>query len=241
VKAKSAFETLIARCVPLHADIVNDDHYIASTDLIRANSVSAKFFSDHWTRMEWLQRGWINGCVDRYGRASSLVKDRYTDIVCANNLPELREHYDLLHATISTLSKSDLSANFKIQEVIARYKRYPIHQVLLDAVRFYDEQKITDQIADEAFRSACKVAYDLWNLLEIDAQLSDWGRLQISWDASGKKRKPTEIDPYNFPIEHDKDAASYWECKTPYILAHRDELLLLLIYKLTLVHMSMVF
>jgi hypothetical protein len=31
VKAKSAFETLIARCVPLHAEIVNDDQYIAGT------------------------------------------------------------------------------------------------------------------------------------------------------------------------------------------------------------------
>jgi Restriction endonuclease len=225
VNAKSAFETLIARCVPLHAEIENDDGYIANTDLIRANSVSAKFFSDHWTRLEWLQRGWVNACADRYRRAVSLIKDRYTDIVRANNLPELREHYDLLRATISTLSKNDLSANSKIQEVIARYKTYPISQVLLDAFRFEDEQKLTDQVAEKALRSAWAVAHCLWCLQEIDAQLSDWGRLQISWDTSGKKSRPIEIDPYNFPIEHDKDAASYWECKVPYILAHRDALL----------------
>jgi hypothetical protein len=63
VKAKSAFETLMARCKQLHAEIVNSDTYF-SADLVRAYSVTPKAFSEHWTRTEWLQNGWVAACRD---------------------------------------------------------------------------------------------------------------------------------------------------------------------------------
>jgi hypothetical protein len=225
IEVRSAFGTLIARCAPLQAEIIRDDSYIDSPDLIRAHSVSEKLFSDHWTRLEWLQRGWINACGERHRRAAGLVKERLADILYASQMPELRKHYDLLHATISTLSKSDLPISSKIREVIARYKNGSIRSLLVEGIAFADEQTSLDAKAELAFRRATEVAFELWHLLEIDPTLSDWGRRQISWDSFGKDSEAVEIDPQNFPIEQDKDAALYWECKRPEILAHRNQLL----------------
>jgi hypothetical protein len=225
VKAKSAFETLISRCVSLHAEIVNDDRYIASTDLIRANSVSPKFFSDHWTRMEWLQRGWIGACTIRYDMAISLVRETHADLIYVNNKPELLKHYGLLRSTISTLCNGELSSSAKIQEVITGYKRGRITDLLVEGIAFEDELASLDAEDSRALQSARAVAFALWHLLEIDAELSDWGRRQITWQNFGKEIEPVEIDPLNFPIEQDKDAAIYWESKHPEILSHQGQLL----------------
>lgn len=61
--------------------------------------------------------------------------------------------------------------------------------------------------------------------LLLDAELSDWGRRQISWDTQGKESEAVAIDPLNFAIKQDKDAASYWEDKRPRILAHGNQVL----------------
>src|SRR5262249_11147397 len=161
---------LTARCPGVHAEIVNSDTYLVSPDLIRANSVSVKFFSDHWTRIEWLQRGWINSCAERYRRVFSLVKERQADLAYANNMPELRESYDLLYATVATLSNGKLSTNAKIQEAIARYKSGNITNLMVEGIAFADEQTSIDAEALQAFGSALEVALELWSLLEIDAE-----------------------------------------------------------------------
>jgi hypothetical protein len=224
-KSKSALEDLMIRCARAHTEIMQSDAHFVCTDLIRASSVTPKLCGEDWTRTEWLQQGWLNACASRYRRAVSLVKERQADLSYVSKMPELGTYYDLLQATISTLSRSGLSTSAKIQEVITRYKSRPISDLLVEGIAFADEQKLLSAEASQAFRSARQVEFELWNLLELDAELSNWGKQQISWASFGKEPVPVEIDVANFQIDQDKDAALYWECKRPEILAHRNQVL----------------
>ena len=226
-EGRLAFKQLLARCTTSHnADFVHSDlySYIIDADLIRASSVSEKVFSAHWSRIEWLQQGWINACVRRYGIVASMVKANYPDIIYANDTLDLRK-YDLLHATISTLSKNELSTSSKIKKVIGQYKTGSIIAFLREAIACKEELTWHDAKALQAFSNARMVAYELWNLLEIDPERSDWGRLQISYDTSSRESVSIELDPSNFPIEQDRDATLYWGSKHPTILLNRNQVL----------------
>jgi len=88
-EARSAFRELIARCAALQAKIIHDDLYSYNSDLISANSVSERWFSAHWTRLEWLQRGWINAYGERHAFTARLVKRQIHDLLFLSQLPEL--------------------------------------------------------------------------------------------------------------------------------------------------------
>jgi hypothetical protein len=223
-EAKSAFEALITRCASVHADIVCSDTCVISTDLIRADSLASKFSSDHWTRTEWLQNGWIVACRTRYPYVISLIKERQADLSYVAKMAELQTDYDLLHATFSILSDHDLSTSAKIHGVIAKYKSRPMADLLVEGLAFERDQ-LLDSGASQAFKRAMAVAFEIWQLLELDPELSDWGKRQFTWDLFGKKLASVELDSQNFPIEQDKEASDYWVQKCPSIIANRDQLL----------------
>jgi hypothetical protein len=153
-----------------------------------------------------------------------LIKERQADLGYVAKMAELQTEYDLLHATFSILSDNDLSAGAKIQEVIAKYKSRPITDLLVEGTAFENEQ-LLDSGASQAFKRAMEVAVEIWKLLELDPELSDWGKRQISWDMFGKKLASVEIDSQNFPIEQDKEANDYWIHKRSTIVVNRNQLL----------------
>jgi Restriction endonuclease len=230
VQAHSAFENLLMLCVKDNIEIAKTDSYISDVNLIRANGVSAKYFSTHWTRLEWLQRGWLNACALRSHDAISLIAGAKAEITTAYNLSFLRK-YDLLHEVLSILNDGTLSKSVKISQIIGKYKSLPIAQLLTESFALERDLESIGANVAVAMRRALVVAHEIWQLLELDAELSDWGRRQISWDtqisweALGEEITPVVIDPDNFPIEKDEEAASYWEHKRPTILACRDRFL----------------
>jgi len=223
-EAQSAFRELVALCARNHAEIVAMDSYIIDPNLVRANSVSVKYFAGHWTRLEWLQRGWIEACARRGHHVLSSIGDAKGEITNAFKLP-LVQKYGLLYEVLCTLNNSDLSKSAQVSEVIGKYKRLPINQLIKEVFALDRELSSIDRGDAVTIRRTFPVAYEIWNLLELDPELSDWGRLQISWDPLGREIAPATLDPYNFPIEKDEDAACYWERKKPNILANRDQLL----------------
>src|SRR5262249_54480522 len=61
-EANSPFEKLISMCKSTHQEIIAVDKYIVNADLVRAHSCTEKYFGDEWTRVEWLQQGWLEEC-----------------------------------------------------------------------------------------------------------------------------------------------------------------------------------
>jgi hypothetical protein len=226
-EAQSTFKDLIVLCARHHAEIAAADSYIFSTDLVRANSVSVKYFSKHWTRLEWLQRGWINECDCRSHDAILLISDAKDEITNAFKLPLVRK-FTLLYEVLCTLNSSHLSKNAQVSEVISKCKRFPLNQLCVELHAFDRELLLSSIHTGDAatIKSTFGVAFAIWNLLELDPELSDWGRLQISFDPQGKEIIPVTIDPYGFPIEKDEDAGCFWGEKLfRTMLSNRDRLL----------------
>jgi hypothetical protein len=223
-EAKSAFAHLLLLTQQGHSEIAKVDRYIFDPVLVRANSVSEKYFSKYWTRLEWLQRGWINACARRSYYCFPWIDEAKTEISTASQLPFLRR-FDLLYETISILNKTELSKSDRVTEILKNYKRRPIVELPVELVAFDRESSTINEDDALATRRAGVVAHEIWELLELDAELSDWGRCQISWDTLGEEIPPAVIDPNGFPIERDDEAASYWEWKRPGISPNRNRLL----------------
>jgi Restriction endonuclease len=223
VQAHSAFEKLLMLCIQNNIEIAKTDSYIGDANLIRANSVSAKHFSIHWTRLEWLQRGWINACASRSSYVSSRIDEAEADITRAFKLPLLRK-YDLIYDVLCTLSNKASSKSAQIRAILGKYKHFPITKLLFEIDALARELTSIEPGDAASIRKIGGVAYEIWHLLELDPDLSDWGRRQISWDMR-EETPPVTIDSGRFPIQKDEDAAVYWEQKRPNILAHRNRLL----------------
>jgi hypothetical protein len=80
-------------------------------------------------------------------------------------VPELgKNYYDLLRATVLTLSNNELSSSSKIQEIVARYKSVEMSTLLAEAISFQDEEhKSLDAEASTAFQSALEIAFEIFN------------------------------------------------------------------------------
>ena len=87
------FSELISMCKTTHREIVSIDKYIEDATLVRAHSCTEKYFGDEWTRLEWLQHGWIDECQTRSFHAVQRLHDHslvhaarttrfYSRIVC---------------------------------------------------------------------------------------------------------------------------------------------------------------
>jgi hypothetical protein len=120
----STFKQLCELSSHDHVAIMAEEDSYFDADLILANSVSAKPFSKHWTRLEWLQRGWVDASESRYKASISSVQEARAEITEAVKNPLINK-FKLLHATSRTLANDQLSKTSQIKDVIARFKTYP--------------------------------------------------------------------------------------------------------------------
>jgi hypothetical protein len=224
-EAFSIFTQLIAMCLDTHSAIIDLDQWLIDSSLIRANSVSTKYLSPNWGRLEWLQRGWVNACAHRSYLLSSKIAKSKADIMQVSCISSLQK-YELIHQLAFILSNSTLSKSTQVSTAISKLKQAPTHQLARERIAIEDELLSTMQCDVSPVRRIVELAADIWKMLEVDAELSDWGRRQVTWDTSEKMISPVIIDYDNFPIENIQDARFYWEhMMGAYLIANRHQVL----------------
>jgi hypothetical protein len=230
--AFSDFRELISMCKTTHREIVSIDKYIEDATLVRAHSCTEKYFGDEWTRLEWLQHGWIDECQTRSFHAVQRLHD-HSPVHAARDHPLLQPHR-LLRETANELLTSRSYKHETLRSLIRIYKSSAIVDLVLEATAISDQlpsHANADPEGIAAIQEVMSIAYDTWNLLELDPQMSNWGMDQVSWshrtigDTSFVGGESITLMPQGFPVETDSAARFYWAYKRPHIPSDRSAIL----------------
>jgi hypothetical protein len=231
-EANSRFRQLISMCKSTHREIIGADKYIVDASLVRAHSCSEKYFGDDWGRLEWLQLGWLDECQSRSSHAIKRLCD-HPSVEAAQNHP-LFQDFPLLCRTTSELLVVRSYKHETLRALIELYKSAAIVDLVLELTVASDQISSHESIdADTAaaLKEVSSLGFDIWNLLELDAEMSSWGTNQISWrslalgDKSAVGGEQISLNPDGFSIPADNAARFYWVYKRPAIPTNRSAIL----------------
>jgi hypothetical protein len=231
-EANSRFLQLISMCKSTHQEIIGADKYIVDANLVRAHSCTEKYFGDEWTRLDWLQRGWLDACQARSFQA--IERLRNCSSIEAAKEHALLQDYPLLRGTTNQLLTSRSYTHETLRAVLDLYKSSAIVDLILELAAVSDRWPSHESIDPEGIAAVKEVghlAYNMWNLLELDSEMSSWGTQQIAWGKRALGNKPSvggeviNLDPEGFPISADSDARLYWMYKRPDISSDRSAIL----------------
>ena len=230
-EANSRFKQLISICKSTHQEIIGADKYIVDASLVRAHSCSEKYFGDDWGRLEWLQRGWLDECQSRSFHAINRLRD-HLSVEAAQNHP-LFQNFPLLRGTTNELLTPRSYKHENLRALIDLYKSAAIVDFPLELPAALDQIPSPSIDADTAaaLKEVASIAFDIWNALELDPEMSSWGTNQISWrslalgDKSAVGGEETPLNPDGFSVSADNAARFYWVYKHPEIPHNRSAIL----------------
>ena len=176
---------------------------------VLANSVS-ETFQDWFTRLEWLQLGWIKESQNRIPGVLESLADLTDFAARASEWEALRE-YPVLRRVLAVASEPG-PARERLRALLALFTDAQT------AVRFYldayesfcrlDEQN--EEVVQAVKASVSKLIL-VWNVQAWDPQVSDWGRRQHYIDGPRRTVGFYNIEVDGFSLSSDKEAQSYWQ------------------------------
>jgi hypothetical protein len=189
--------------------IFNNSGAFWDRERLLANSVS-ETFQDWFTRLEWLQLGWIKESRNRIPRVIKIVAD-LPDFAKRASEWEALQKYPVMRRVLGVASQSG-PARERLPALLTLFTDAQT------AMRFYVEAyELFDRLGQEneevvrAFKTSVSRLMHVWNVQAWDPKVSDWGRRQHYIDGPRKAVGFYNIEADGFSLSSDKEAQSYWQ------------------------------
>ena len=194
-----------------HASVLSEPDAYPDTEMLMANSVSETFQS-YFTRLDWLQLGWIKSCRWRF-RQLVEVMDRWDDQAWNEDTREFLGHYRALTEALN-LMRGEGSVE-QVRKAL-RFLAEPAN-----ALELSSELSWLSMDADGpsglplGVQAACSGILHLWNALQFTARLSHWGRSRLYLDNDTRQLSAYDIDYENLTLASPDEAEDYWQYLLP--------------------------